>query len=631
LPNPDEAGALPRSILYSALKRALVRPDADRAVVIVALVLLAFSLDTGLSADDYIHELIAQGSTQIKGFIRAPLDMYRFTSGEHTPELMREGILEWWADPEAKLAFLRPVAALTHYVDYRLWPSQPWLMHLHSLLWAALLLTGLLQLYRKLITPRWVCALSMFIYALDDARGWFVSWVAARNAVVATAFSIWALWFYHRARSEGYKPGILLSLLLFTLSLFSNEGAVSILGYMLAHALFLEHGPLPRRLLGLSPHVAVLLAWRIAYRILGYGVAHSGLYFDPFNDTTRFLAALLERAPILLFSQVGGPWSDAFSVMFAFPALQRMLMLVAALVLLTLGYVLWPIFRRDPLARFGAAGALLSLLPASATFLADRLLSWVAIGASIVLARLIAVYIDEREVLNATALRALVLPPLMLYLVLSKTIVDPVCLPWRARGNRVVRDSLDRAFASIPSSPSIRGKRVVYINPVAVPQAAYLPIERAGRGVPRPAAQCLLATAEAELRVERIDTRSLRVRQRGGFLQSPGSRLFRNPERRFERGARINLDWFEIEVTDLTVDGRPAEIIARFDRPLEDSSFLWRRWDGAGQAPFVPPAIGQSVNLPAADIVRAIIGDSIRLPVDGRLPPAPDPAWDPAP
>src|SRR5262249_50058768 len=132
--------------LYRGLKRALDRPGADRAVIVIALVFLACSLDTGLSGDDYVHKLVAQGSAALRGFVRGPLDMYRFTNDtSKTRTLMREGVIEWWADPEARLCFFRPVSALSHYLDYRLWPEQPWLMHLHSLLWSALLLVGVLR------------------------------------------------------------------------------------------------------------------------------------------------------------------------------------------------------------------------------------------------------------------------------------------------------------------------------------------------------------------------------------------------------------------------------------------------------------------------------------------------------
>jgi hypothetical protein len=614
--------------LLRGLKRALERPAADRAVVVISLALLAFSLDTGLSADDYVHKLIAQGARTLPGFIRAPLDMFRFTGGGRgTAELVRQGVLSWWEDPEAKMAFFRPLAALTHYADYTLWPDHPWAMHLHSMLWAALLLWGVLALYRVLISPSWVCALAMFLYALDDARGWLVSWIAARNAVIATGLSVWALYFHIRARSNPSRTHAFVAPLLFGLALLAGEGALSICAYLLGYALWLDRAPVRERVRSLLPYGVVAALWLITYRALDYGVSHSGLYFDPLREPAAFIGALLERGPILMFAQLGGAWSDAYSVMFTFPVVQRVVLMIAVLFVIAFAYVVWPLVRRDPTARFAAFGALLSVLPAAATFMADRMLTWVAIGACLLVARLIDTYLEDQDFLTSTALRALLVPPLMLWFAVTKIVIEPMCLPSRARGNMVVRDSLDRAEASVPSDASIEQKHVIYVNPAGMPLAGYVLIERAGTGVPQPRSQLWLATGETEVRVGRVDARTLRVRQRGGFLLNPSSRLLRSAARPFTRGMSSELDGARIEVSDLTADGRPAEILAHFDVVLEDPSLLWLQWGTTGYLPFKPPPIGQTVTLPAADFVRVVLGDDLRFPIDGRMPAPIDGQW----
>jgi hypothetical protein len=47
-------------------------------------------------------------------------------------------LLPWWSDPTIHIDFARPLTALTHVLDYALWPGTPALRHLHSLLWFAL-------------------------------------------------------------------------------------------------------------------------------------------------------------------------------------------------------------------------------------------------------------------------------------------------------------------------------------------------------------------------------------------------------------------------------------------------------------------------------------------------------------
>jgi len=622
---PEPSASTPK--LYRGLKRALDRPGADRAVVVLALILLCFSLDTGLSADDYVHQLIARGSHALPGFVRPPLDLYRFADARTSPQLIHEGIMAWWEDPEAQLAFMRPLSALTHILDYRLFPGQAWLMHLHSALWSALLFVGLLALYRALLPSSFLPALALFVYTFDDARGWLTSWVAGRNAVIATALSVWALVFHQRWRARGDWLAAWLAPSLLLLALLAGEGATAILGYFVAYALCLEQGSWIERARTLLPALVVVLPWRIVWRALGYGVSHSGLYFDPLATPIDFLTVFVERAPILLFSQIGGVWSDIWSLIFAYPWLQRTLLLGAAATLLAYGYALWPLLRRDPILRFAVLGALIAVVPACAAFLADRLLTWVAIGGSIATAKLIVAYGEEPETLRAEPLRALMIAPLMLGLLFAKTVIEPVFMPSRARGNLVLRDNLDRAQAGVPSDPSIARKQVVYVNPPGVPLAAYIPVERAAQGVPRPKSQVYLATGEADIRVTRVDANSVRVRQRGGFLQSPGSHLFRDPRRPTPLGRRVEVDGASIEVRALMPDGRPAEILARFARPIDDPRWLWLQWRARGYEPFPIPAIGESRVLPALDLADVLVGDLVRLPFDGRLVPAQDPGW----
>jgi hypothetical protein len=41
--------------------------------------------------------------------------------------------------------------------------------------------------------------------------------------------------------------------------------------------------------------------------------------------------------------------------------------------------------------------------------------------------------------------------------------------------------------------------------------------------------------------------------------------------------------------------------------PLEDPSLVWMRWAKTGYAPWAPPAIGQTVTLPAYDFRQFVL------------------------
>ncbi len=63
-------------------------------------------------------------------------------------------------------------------------------------------------------------------------------------------------------------------------------------------------------------------------------------------------------------------------------------------------------------------------------------------------------------------------------------------------------------------------------------------------------------------------------------------------------GERVKLTGMTAEVTQLTDDGRPAEVRFRFDVPLEDPSLCWLCYRYDQFVPFTPPPIGQTVDIP---------------------------------
>jgi len=171
----------------------------------------------------------------------------------HSAALMASGVLPWWALPGGQVAFWRPLAALTHWLDFALWPANPALMHLQSLLWLGLLVAAAASLYRRLSAGAAAASLAGLLYAIDHTHGFAASWISNRNILIAALFGALALAAHVRWRRDGWRPGALLSLLLLLAALLSAEAAVAILAYWLAYAVFLDRGAWLRRLAALAP------------------------------------------------------------------------------------------------------------------------------------------------------------------------------------------------------------------------------------------------------------------------------------------------------------------------------------------------------------------------------------------
>ena len=602
----------PRRSLYALLCRWLSAANADRVIVALGFILLLPSLPTGLAADDYLYTVMLDRPTPIPGFQRGPFDVFRFCDPHDFPSLFERGIFSWWDDPSTRLVFMRPLTAATHALDHALFRNQGWEMHLHSALWALLLFLGVRALYRELIADRLVANLALALYALDDTRGWLVSWVAARNAAIATALSVWTLVAHHATRRGRLPKWALAGPIMFVLALLAGEGSAATLGYLLGYALFLERGSLREKATTLVPYVLVFVAWRFVYRVvLDYGVSNSSLYADPLIQPGLYLEYLLQHGPVLLAAQLGVIWADITMLSFVVPRGQWLVIGAFIVLIAWILYLLRPQLKASPEARFACLGmlcAVLAVAPANPAM--DRLLTWIAIGACVLVAMLIAPALRGASDLGLA--RNITIAAL-----LAINIAGVLFLPSRARGNLVSRSSIERAEAAVPSDPSVAKKTLIFMNPPLLVYAGYSPIERAALGVPSPRAQHVLAVAATEVEVERPDANTLRLRPRLGFIIEPTSKMLWNARRRFHVGDHIQQRDLLVTVQGVTPDARPSAIEARFARPLEDPNYLWIQWLGARTERFTPPPVGGRITLPAVDYIQAVLG--FQLPFAVRL------------
>ena len=306
---------------FSQIDKGLSHALISILAAILGICLTMPSLWGGWYLDDVSHRLAYTRLPEAKeyfdraGFaeeetLAGPMRMFKFLDGtsERAHRYMDIGVAPWWTYEEIRLSFWRPLTALTHVFDYSLWPSSAELMHLQSILWFALLIAAAGVFYRRIMGVAWAAGLAALLFTMDDAHGGPVSWLANRHALLAAFFGVLTLWAHDHWRKGDSEKWKYLAPLLLLLGLLSSEGTVATFGYLLSYTVFLDKGPITNRIKTLAPYVFLIIIWRFAYNILGYGASGSDVYIDPIREPLRFSYAILERLPILLLG--GFAWLE---------------------------------------------------------------------------------------------------------------------------------------------------------------------------------------------------------------------------------------------------------------------------------------------------------------------------------
>jgi len=580
-------------------------------------------IGTGWSSDDFVHRAVIQGLDELPVIKRSPAKLFAFLDGSPTTNrtLMEIGILPWWTYERVRGALLRPLTGYSHWLDYQLWPTSPAMMHLHSLAWFSATVALAAVFYRRLIQPSWIAGLAALLFAIDDAHALPAGWIANRNATIAMCFGLLTLIVHDCRRRDHWKPGAFLAPLFFLCSLLGNEGGVATAGYLFAYALFLDRGRLSMRVFSLVPYVVVGIVWLLTYHVLGFGAEGSDMYVDPVRTPVRFLLAIWQRGPLLLWGQWMFPPSD-LSLLLS-PAAGRVFQVIALAFAVMLGFLLWPLVRRDAIARFWSMGMMLALIPSCGAFASDRLLFFAGLGGMGLLAQLLGSWGIKAPWIRADRLPRYGRRTIAVLFCLVHLVVAPIGLITGAAKFKGVGDIIDRSAASLPHGPGIEHKQVVI---AATPTAFFTifgPIYQALHGSPIPSGQITLGSGIHPIDLYRPDVRTLIVRPHGGFLLPGGAtlassresqpwislgyamplfdRLLRSDDQPMVVGERVSVGGTLVTVTQLTEAGRPAEARFEFDKPLEDSAYVWVTWSDGLYVPFTPPQVGQTMTLPAPE------------------------------
>lgn len=604
-------------------------------LLLVVIYLPAFGM--GQVMDDYHFETAFQSDDTLS--LDLLLNSFNFgESKDVNGERYRNRA--WWSAPDFKMHFLRPTAAFSLWLDYRLL-SLP-LRHLHSLLWYGFLLWGLAGFYRRALaawnsppgsqsqdqiesgrfaTPEKIAFLALLLFAVNDAHALPVAWVAHRSLIIALGFAIWALRFFE-AGLRGEKHARILGPLFFLLALSGGEAALGSLAYMLLRLLvgeaatgagnsspnshaagqanahrdqmtglsmnpvsllrFTSPGELIRRLTPLAPYAAIAVLYLAAYSLGGFGTFQSGLYLNPLREPLAFLTQFAQSWPILVGALLG-PISAAFyGLRDAVPGIVWFFLVPAGLLVFALNWIyLRPMRDRTGAFLFGAA--MLALIPACMAAPGDRLLMLAGVGVYPLLAR----FLLEGRGWFWWAL-------LIGHLLLSSLNVSGTIrffADYGAFAREKITELQERTPVGTPAD-----RRVVLINgPGICLGLQFRHLYNAHFGTIDPENYVMLANNLSTVEVNRVDANTLEIVT--DYPGRTGARVFRRPNEHLAVGQTVSKNFTDITVLEMDAHGWPARIRVRFSGPLNEIAFVAFHEDEYRY--ITPPAVGGSLTIPA--------------------------------
>ena len=618
-------GFLPERFVAVA-KRALEHKHMPAIIAALAAVIMLPALNAGLIQDDLLHRVRVVEPSQLPeqfhatgligddaGTVSAAMrDMHSFARTEQDVwKLMDSGMCPWWTAEGWRGANWRPLDSFTHWLDYRLFPNSPPLMHVHNIIWFAGLVFLLALLYRQLMTPVWMAAVAAILYTIDDSNYFPAMWIANRNLLLALFFSILTLLLHHKWRDHDSLASGIAAPFTLLLSLLSTEAGIATFAYLFAYALIIDRGGKMRRVASLIPSFIVIVGWRIIYNSLGYGARGSGFIIDPGREPIRYLKAVVERAPALLAGQWGATPAEFVSAISDYAA--RWYLLVAVLFLALILVALVPLLRENRVARFWFVGMLLCVLPICATIPMNRNLLFVAIGAFALVAQFIGGLFAKQD--WAPKSRFWRVPAWILCVALIFTHVGFTAVS-RAKAPGMIPSVLKAFYSTVRVDPpeDLTDKTLVVVNAPNPLLFMALPAFRAYWDEPLPERTRLLSPGFTPLKITRTGDRTLLVEAQAGNIMSVDksrkdfkpsfayfynrlSSLFRPEDMPFQVGQKTDLRDMSAEVVAIDSNGQPTKVLFDFAVSLDDPALVWFKWtwkNGRGSySKFEIPAVGQ--------------------------------------
>ncbi len=613
-------------------------PYLPHILAIAAVIIMIPALFGGLFGDDMIQGLTQRNradlpervfetglvSTNCGTLSGVVNDLFGYLKyPEQAQHAADYGVAPWWASLHWQAALWRPLTAFTHWVDYRVFPNTPWLMHLHNILWFAGIVFMVAIVYRMIgraygmqmgatSSTANAAALGAFLFLVDKNTYFPVMYVANRGFFIALFFGLVSLYAHHQWRTTRRKWWACASVLCLFLAMLANEAGVSTMAFLIAYAVVLEPTGgksrlSPRPLLSLVPAIVAVAVWRIIYVSQNCGVKNFEGYIDPGYAPLLFLKNLLPRTTALLGGQLSGVTPEIYFGLN--PAWRLGLALFFLLFVLVCAYVFLPVIRQKAVARFWTTAMLLALVPAATVAPLSKNLGFVAVGAFGLIATFFVNFAQrhEREILPI--FRKVICWAVVIWLLLAHTFGAVATRGVLGFITPYLGPSFDWGFEHLPDGGD---RNVVVVNDPG-PVYALMPIYRAYRGGALPNSVKNLALGLTGLRITRSNENTLIVTAKSGSLLSvpnfgpahvayacKTANDFLFNAMKWKNGDRVVRKGWTIEVVEATANGEPRSVAIRFDSPLESDNRLWLQFVWRPDYDYVPfrlPKVGETVEV----------------------------------
>lgn len=579
--------------------REAVSPATDDYLIAISLLGNATLEEMGFS--------VAQHSRDVTSRLA---DAFHFFSPERGTgrEYLTYGNLAWWSADQGLMNPFRPIAAMTHWLDFKVFGGNSVLTGLHSLFYLLAMWVSAVALFRRFAEPE-IALLAAAFLVFDYSVTMNMQWMAARNSYMAVCLGMLAL-LSHLNWREGYgRRFFALSQLIYLVALLTAEAAVALLGYLIAYALILDNRRGVRAFISLTPYFLVTVLWRIAYSDAGFGAANIGLYADPGRGMQQFLEQLVLVYPCIITSLITG--ADGMISPFNSALLPYVRVLAWCATLLSL-FVIKDLLKSNAVIRFMVLGSAIAVVPHCSLLSAgSRSGTFVAIGFFFTLAFWVCKMWERRG--EAWFYRIFAIS-LFSWHILIPVIIGSAQHYWAPPR----KQDLTAIYSSVAERLQESPRSLVTVNSPWSPGLFYLPFEWAYHKQVLPLSINALSPGLSRLELVRLSERRFQINssqpmavdqdvkigsEKDGtkpwvhvaYLLNITQGLITTPERAYYPGMRLKSGSMKIEILSTQRD-KPNKIQIDFvgEESPDHMAWQWFDWRAKKFRLMDVPAIGES-------------------------------------